>query len=216
MKESELINLQDVNGTALRFVAEHPFLIYHSNQFYQYVGNCYAMVSEEAVTGLLRRWLASKSLPIKTSVVNNLFEQVKANQELSHLLKRHVGDLELPVWIGKRAGETTANRIAFKNGILDLATGKLEEHTEQWFSLNCLPFAYNPSASCPTWKRFLGEVLGSEDQIRLARQWFGYCLTHRTDLQKFLYGIGPGTRGKAPFSTAWRRSWVKTTASGCR
>jgi putative DNA primase/helicase len=199
MKESEQINLQDVHGTALRFVLEHPFVIYHSKQFYQYVGDHYALVSDEAILGNLRRWLASKSLPIKTAAVNNLFEQVKANQDLSHLLKRHVGDLDLPVWIGKRKGEPATNRIGFKNGILDLATGKLEEHTEFWFSLNCLPFAYDPSATCPTWERFLRDVLLNDDQIRLARQWFGYCLTLRTDLQKFLYGIGPRNSGKSTF-----------------
>ena len=46
------------------------------------------------------------------------------------------------------------------------------------------------------WKRFLGEVLGDQETIDLAQEWFGYLLSPDTSQQKIVLGVGPRRSGK--------------------
>jgi hypothetical protein len=76
--------------------------------------------------------------------------------------------------------------IAFQNGLLDVQSflvgdPRLLDH--------------------PTWERFLAASLeGDQDKIALLRQWFGYCLTWDTSLQKMMFLVGPPRAGKGTTS----------------
>lgn len=93
--------------------------------------------------------------------------------------------------------------VACTNGVLDLRTRELRPHSPTRFNLNALPYAYDPNATCPTWIRFLNEVLPPKDGVppeqqgqQFLREWFGYVLSGRTDLQKIPSLVGPPRCGK--------------------
>ena len=70
-------------------------------------------------------------------------------------------------------------------------------HRPQLFSLTCLPFAYDPAATCPQWEAFLNYVLESDQKrIALLQEYFGYCLIPGNKYQKFLMLEGVGGNGK--------------------
>lgn len=96
--------------------------------------------------------------------------------------------------------------ISLSNGILDLQAlfdesnrgPHLIRHSPLWFAESCVPYPYDPKATCPTWTRFLTTNLQDDDeQIRVLQEWFGYCLTQDTSQQKFLMMEGKGKNGKS-------------------
>jgi P4 family phage/plasmid primase-like protien len=93
---------------------------------------------------------------------------------------------------------TERNLIALTNGLLDLDTGELREHTPDWFSPVCLPYAFDATADCPKLKAALRLSLGGDPELeRLLQEWFGYLLLRDTDQQKFMILTGEGGNGKS-------------------
>lgn len=87
--------------------------------------------------------------------------------------------------------------IACTNGVIDLVSSTLLPHTPTRFNLHCLPYAYDPEAACPQWLAFLDSVLPDQvDAHQFLREWFGYVLSGRTDLQKIASLVGPPRCGK--------------------
>lgn len=51
------------------------------------------------------------------------------------------------------------------NGIVDMATGNLQQNRPEFRMYRRIPFAYNPSADCPVWKKTVREILGDKDDV---------------------------------------------------
>ena len=62
-----------------------------------------------------------------------------------------------------------------ENGLLDVQTFELKEHTPDFYALSKLPVRFDPAADCPAIKKFLSEVLYPED-IPFMQEWAGYHL----------------------------------------
>jgi putative DNA primase/helicase len=105
---------------------------------------------------------------------------------------------ELPeqnTWLGPP--EYPGLHVPMRNGILSLDAMEMRQCTPRYFNTWSLPFEYDPDAECPGWVEFLDDVFeGDPDSIRLLRQWFGYVISGRTDLEKILAIIGPTRSGK--------------------
>jgi P4 family phage/plasmid primase-like protien len=107
-----------------------------------------------------------------------------------------------PSWRGDNPGPR--NWIALRNGLLDVdallagAQDVLRPHTPLWFSPCCLPFPFDPTADCPTWRAFLARNFGDDPaKATLLQQWAGYLLLPDTTLQRFLMMVGEGKNGKS-------------------
>ena len=105
---------------------------------------------------------------------------------------------EVPDWDTWLEPPVYASRhLSMENGIFDLETHEVREHTPRYFNTWSLPYSYDPSAECPSWLGFLSDVFeGDEDSIRTLRQWFGYVVSGRTNLEKILTIVGPPRSGK--------------------
>jgi len=102
--------------------------------------------------------------------------------------------LEQGTWVNDGQWQHLVN---MRNGLLDPAVGVLIPHSPAYFSAVQLPFEFDPRARCDGWLVFLEDVLsGDVDSVGLLQEWFGYILTGRLDLQKFLYLFGPKRSGK--------------------
>ena len=113
---------------------------------------------------------------------------------------------EAPMWLSDPAscpfvelGET----CVFRDGVLDLVTGKLHPHSPymfQTYSFDCYAPNITETSSQP--EAFLNWVRsdlfpGDPDAERLLQEWCGYVLTARADLQKGMMIIGPPASGKS-------------------
>jgi putative DNA primase/helicase len=112
--------------------------------------------------------------------------------------------VEQPSWLRDRDHGEPRNYLGTRNGLVnldDLLGGKadvLSAHSPRWFSPVCLPYDYDPRASCPQWHAFLQNNLeGDQERIDLLQEWFGYCLTPDTSQQRFLLLEGEGSNGKS-------------------
>jgi len=101
--------------------------------------------------------------------------------------------------------------------------------TEKFYTLNYLPFDYDPKALCPLWIQFLKSIFtvrrrgGSEEwdpelgdfvagyeevpdelAISILQEWFGYLVTNGTYLQKVFALIGPRRSGKSTIGKVLR------------
>jgi putative DNA primase/helicase len=109
-------------------------------------------------------------------------------------------DIDPPAWIGlQRAAETEAPQvISCTNGLLDLSTRSMRDHTPAFFNVVSVPFDYQADAAEPvTWLEFLASLWPDDpDSIALLQEYIGYVLSGRTDMQKMLLLIGPTRSGK--------------------
>ncbi|MGD1237284.1 DNA primase family protein [Mycobacterium seoulense] len=108
-------------------------------------------------------------------------------------------DIDPPSWIVHSPTEIPAAQvISCTNGVLDVSTRRLTEHTPALFNVVSVPFDYEQHAAEPTaWLDFLASVWADDQEsIRLLQEFFGYVLCGSTDMQKALLLIGPTRSGK--------------------
>jgi putative DNA primase/helicase len=137
---------------------------------------------------------------VTRNLTTNVIDATKSECRLSD-------SYAIPCWI---PDGLPRNWISLANGILSLdeisklgvaSLNCLRPHTSDWFSPIRLPYAYDPLATCPQWKRFLDETFaGNEDVIRTLQQWFGYLLLPDTSQQKMMFVIGQPRSGKGTIS----------------
>lgn len=96
--------------------------------------------------------------------------------------------------------------MPFRNGLLDLdaylaGEPRLIPHTPLWFSLSCLPHAYDPEAECPAWERCVEEwTMGDPDRRAVLQMWMGLNLTSDMGQHKMLFLLGRGRNGKGTYA----------------
>ena len=93
------------------------------------------------------------------------------------------------------------NIINLKNGLLDISTYILHQHTPLYLSTSQIPVEYQAEASCPLWKQFIYDIMdGDIEQAKLLQQVAGYCLTTNTSFAKSFILFGSGANGKSLFT----------------
>jgi P4 family phage/plasmid primase-like protien len=86
------------------------------------------------------------------------------------------------------------------NGTIDLRTGEVHEHRRENYLTNISPVEYDPSATCPLWLSFLGDVTaGNDELIRYLQRAIGYSLTGLTVEHCMFLLYGTGRNGKSTF-----------------
>ena len=89
------------------------------------------------------------------------------------------------------------------NGVLDLETRELLPHSPENKLTWCLPYEYNPLASCQPIQEWLLTMCGGDrDLVQLMRAYLLGIVTGRTDWQKYLELVGAGGTGKSTFTRA--------------
>lgn len=86
--------------------------------------------------------------------------------------------------------------LNLQNGVLDLNTLELREHDPELRLTKLAGVAFDPEAKCPTFDRFLDEIMPKEMQSFVMRL-FGYALVGQPDRQIFTIFHGVGSNGKS-------------------
>ncbi len=86
-----------------------------------------------------------------------------------------------------------------KNGLLNMETLELSDHSHDHLSPTQIPVPYNRTAKCLKILKFLADILYRQD-IFTALQVFGYCLNYDTKFNKAFLLVGSGWTVKASLS----------------
>jgi P4 family phage/plasmid primase-like protien len=92
-----------------------------------------------------------------------------------------------------------------QNGVIDLRTGELLSHKREYMMTKISPVAYDPNAECPTWIKFLEDIMQDEngnikyELIDFLQKAIGYSLTGDTSEQVVFFLYGTGRNGKSTF-----------------
>jgi putative DNA primase/helicase len=84
------------------------------------------------------------------------------------------------------------------NGTLDLRTGQLREARREDFITKQIGVAFDPTAKCPEFIKFLGWAMdGDSTKIKFIQTFIGYCLTGDVSEEIMCVFYGDGDNGKS-------------------
>ena len=90
------------------------------------------------------------------------------------------------------------DRVNVANGIVDVATGKIEPHTADYLSAVQLPVVFDPSAECPQIDSFIADVF-PPDAGELAYELAGLLTVPDTRYELAALLVGKGANGKSTY-----------------
>lgn len=99
-------------------------------------------------------------------------------------------------YVDRSKFDSKPNIINVSNGLLDIHTQQLTNHSPEFLSTVQIPVKYDPNAKCPNILKFLSQILESED-IRVVLQLIGYCLYRTTEYERAFIFFGSGSNGKS-------------------
>jgi putative DNA primase/helicase len=102
----------------------------------------------------------------------------------------------------------TGTWVLCRNGVVDVTTGRRLANTPLWFSPAMIEADYDAAADpreAVSWLRVLGDQMADDPGgIACLQEWFGYVISGRTDLQKWMLIIGPSGSGKSIIAAVLR------------
>lgn len=88
--------------------------------------------------------------------------------------------------------------LSFRNGTVDLRTGRMREHRKEDLLTYCLDVDYRPEATAPRWESFLEEIFpGMPEMPSYIQRLVGYGASGHTSEQCFAVLWGKGANGKS-------------------
>lgn len=98
--------------------------------------------------------------------------------------------------------------LGVRNGVVDLRTGTLREASREDHITKQCNAAFDESASCPQWEKFLLETTQNDlELIGYLQQCAGISLTGHTKEHLFFIVVGPGGTGKSTFFETIKYVW---------
>lgn len=90
--------------------------------------------------------------------------------------------------------------LPLQNGVLRLSDKKFLKPSPKYHLTWCLPYSYEPTATCQPIIDWFGEMIEKPDQIELLRCYLAAIVRGKNDLHRFIELIGPGGTGKSTFT----------------
>lgn len=184
-----------------------PVLRRYGGIWYVYDGVKYVEHKDELfLRGEFYRWLNGKRY-MKNEDELALYVPTRSRvSDLLDALNAFCPVIETPpAWLGGEKSDPR-NTAVFDNGVLHVdryVAGEenyLTPLTPAFFTLNALPYPFDPDATCPLWDSYLDSTFGrdpkGQEKIDLLQEWFGYCMVADMSLEKMLIMIGPSGSGK--------------------
>jgi putative DNA primase/helicase len=194
-------------GNARRLVADHGSELRFAPQLGQWLhwdGNRWA----EDLTGEVHRRAKHTVDSFLTQIASTdgderrrLVRHWMASQgaaRLAAMVTLAATEPAVPVTIGELDGDPWALNVA--NGVVDLTTGRLHPHRPGDLHTKLAPVAYDETAACPRWDKFLGEVFDDDNElVAFMRRLVGYTLTGDVSEHVLPFAHGVGANGKSTF-----------------
>jgi len=134
---------------------------------------------------------AKGEMIVKQEAQKRLGEYVK-----THYINESVEAIRRANYTPSEKFNNPKNWIVVENGVLNINTRELKEHSPEHIHLAKIPWKYDPDADCPKIKQFVSEVV-NEDDVKLVQEMFGYCLLKDYPFAKAFMLLGSGANGKS-------------------
>lgn len=133
--------------------------------------------------------------------VKEICHQIMGGKESRQAVNEIIGKIQRSTYVDREIffQESEQHLIVLENGLLDLDSLKLTEHSPDYYSFTMFPVRYDPTKKCDRILKFLSETVRSED-IPVLQEWTGYNLwVFGYPAQKALILVGEGGNGKSTF-----------------
>jgi len=171
-------------------------LINYLGDYYEYAYPIWRIIPEGIIENAAQREFEGRLIgggPVGQSHINNVIRAVRNRAIMPKITKN-------PCWLDSErdtSGLIVAKNIVVEINIKNGLAITTIPHSKSLFCLSCLPFDYEPNASCPTWLEFLSSIWdNSIDNINLLQEWFGYNLISSYQWQNIMLLIGASRGGK--------------------
>jgi P4 family phage/plasmid primase-like protien len=200
--------LEFVESRYLTNVGESPVLTLRNyrGEFYEWDQGRYALIPVGQIRNAVIRFLGARNPYVNSNWIAAVLDCLRAMTEVPP-------HLEAPCWLGDdEFGDSPATRTArpkpedlipVRNGLVDvpkLLAGQSwrVRPTPRFFNLDAIALNFGRRVPRPTrWHAFLDELWPNDpESIATLREWCGYLVMRRTDLQKILMVIGVPRSGK--------------------
>ena len=175
-----------------QYLREHTDTIYTRGSFHRYAGGVWEPVHDSVVRrelwGLLER-----------------YEDVGQCRPTANLLAGVQHYVQDHLYIKESDVDARGNLINLLNGSFDLELQALLTHNPSHYLTTQLPFAYDPTATCPTWEYWLASSLTlpppfhkkpDPDLAMFLQEAIGYSLTDDISYHVSFWLHGSGANGK--------------------
>lgn len=105
-----------------------------------------------------KKWEENAERVIKEECNTRLQDEHRLNR-----VKEVIGIIETENTIEKHEFRPIPHKVPFKNGVLNLKTSELEQHSPDNYNSFLIPWDYDPDAQCPNIHEFLDDVTASEE-----------------------------------------------------
>jgi uncharacterized protein DUF5906/D5-like protein/bifunctional DNA primase/polymerase-like protein len=130
---------------------------------------------------IIREFVEVLDPNIKTYQVNEIVQKIKRR-----------------TYVDRDRFDENPDIINVKNGLLNIWTGQLKDHSPDILSIVQLPIIFSGDKKCPNILRFLGQVLHPQD-VFTAMEIIGYILYRSAVYEKAIMLYGNGDNGKSVF-----------------
>jgi P4 family phage/plasmid primase-like protien len=125
-----------------------------------------------------------------------LIEQLAGYAASGHVEREILRHVQNRTQITRKEFDTSPSIINVQNGLLDIFTWELKEHTSDYLSTFQYPMDYDPEAECPTTEKFLTDVIQDPFKLREFLKFWAYVLLKDCRYEKGLMCVGGGANGK--------------------
>lgn len=109
--------------------------------------------------------------------------------------------------------ESRQGIIPFRNGILEIVSGKLLPLTAETAQRWCLPYEYSETSGCPHFKKWLSGLFvnnkDADDIVHVIRCFINACITGKSHLQIFLHLKGVAGSGKSTLARILQKLFAR-------
>jgi hypothetical protein len=126
----------------------------------------------------------------------------------THIKQEVINQIKDSTYVERSRFDSNPDILNLENGLLNIRTLELTEHSPDKYSLSQLPIKYNPKARCPKFARFLNDVLRPKD-VPIILQYIGYSIYKTAKYEKAVLCIGKGDNGKSTLLKALEFSLVR-------
>jgi len=130
------------------------------------------------------------------TLIKRLCEEYLGEEANTHRVNEVIGHIQRSTYTKRSELDENPHLICVKNGVLDLKTMELKEHSPDYKLTARIQAKRNPEADCPEIRKFLSEILPPED-ITIIEELFGFCLYRRYFIHKAFMLVGNGRNGKS-------------------
>ncbi|MFO7971627.1 MAG: phage/plasmid primase, P4 family, partial [Desulfobacterales bacterium] len=153
----------------------------NSTDFFNYNGLCYEFVSDNEMNAICQSVLNKNRKLFSRRALNDFVHYATGSCFISE----------------DKAITDQLRYMSMGNGLFDFEHWGLIPHTPEIFTLNSLPYEYDPNADCPVFRRFLDDIFyGDSDTIEFLQETIGYIFHRSIPKPTIFFLIGGGSNGK--------------------